>query len=210
MLYSRDIISAAMRSFTNVLEEIRGLLFHPDKTRSGMLTPVPCAPGAQPLTPVFQGAQSNVSAPGHVVSAGGVTEPASSPGEGYSPGTPVDDTQVKMEPEWPAVDLDDEIIDVDAPKLISRPWNSDSEEESSSDDSSSSEEEQNEGAASSDRGEQFVPPLAVKWFINAKTLVIHERRDAGTFRCGRSLGPTYFAVPALNGLRCGKCFARDL
>ena len=122
----------------------------------------------------------------------------------------MEELHVKTEVEWPAVELGDEIIDVDAPKLLSRPWDSESEEESSGDDTSSSDEGPDNDASNAVQSEQFMVPMTVKWFISAKTLGIHERGDAGSFRCCRSMGPTYFAVPALNGLRCGKCFAREL
>ena len=203
VLYSRDIISAAMRCFVDVVSAIRDSLFHPDRTRSGMLTPVPATP--MPATPVTFGVdRGKEGGPAVEVQHASVVEATAD--RGYSPGTPVEDVLMKMEPAWPEGDFGDGVIDVDAPQVLARPWDSDSEEESSS-------------SETEDEAVQM-PPLAphesapveqrsathAKWFINAKTLVIHDRRDAKTFKCGRPLGPTYFAVPALNGLRCGQCF----
>ncbi len=45
VLYSRDIISAALREFDKVLTDIRESCFQPDRTRSGMITPRVAAAG---------------------------------------------------------------------------------------------------------------------------------------------------------------------
>ena len=204
VLYSRDIISAAMRSFVEVVGAIRSSLFHPDKTRSGMLTPAPATPA--PLTP-FVKVAANQSGASQVATLANAEVAHGDVDQEYSPGTPVEEAQVKLEVEWPDVNWDDAVIDVDAPGVLARPWDSDSESES---DSTSSEEEDEQMPplvpSELDQPNQM-PPSSLRWFINAKTLVIHDRRDVTSFKCGRLIGPTYFAVPALNGLRCGKCFA---
>ena len=51
VLYSRDLMTTALRSFNGVLESIRTQLFHPDKTRSGMITPAVATPAGAPATP---------------------------------------------------------------------------------------------------------------------------------------------------------------
>ena len=104
----------------------------------------------------------------------------------------------------------DEVIDLEEPSVLARPWESESEDESSSSSSSSDTDEMPALNASQRSSASASDPMSVRLYINAKTLVIHERRDAKTFRCGRALGSSYFAVPALNGLRCGKCFAQSL
>lgn len=43
-MYSRDLITAALRSLVSVIEAIKKQHFFPDRSRSGMITPVP-APG---------------------------------------------------------------------------------------------------------------------------------------------------------------------
>ena len=212
VLYSRDIISAAMRCFVSVIESIRSALFHPDKTRSGMLTSAPQTPAFAPRTPAQtpaacetkSGLEGSVDlAPQQSGDAGECNE------EEYTPGTPVEMVMPKEEVSWPDVDLGNGVIDLEAPKLLSRPWDSESESESSSSDSEGSELDcPVEGNA--DQAESAEMPVTARWFINAKTLVIHERRNANSFKCGRVVSATYFAVPALNGLRCGKCFAHDL
>ena len=61
-LYSRDLISPAMRVFKDIIDKVRMQWFQPDKTRSGMITPPPMtpafnaamhgAPGAPSIAPV--------------------------------------------------------------------------------------------------------------------------------------------------------------
>lgn len=204
VLYSRDIISAAMRSFVEVLEAIRGQLFHPDRTRSGMLTPVPCTPApATPLPPAKACDKSVDQSHDHEGLAG------CEKGDlfGYSPGTPAEEVQVKREITWPEGELGNGVIDLDAPEPLTRPWDSDSDDESDESDSSSSGSEVLEIPESGKSDASASAPESEQWFINAKTLVIHCRRDANTFKCGRALGSSYFPVPALHGLRCGSCFA---
>ena len=127
--------------------------------------------------------------------------------EEYSPGTPAEEVQVKCEITWPDGEFGNGVIDLDAPELLTRPWDSDSDDESEESDSSSSDSEALQMPEPSKSAASAKVPESVQWFINAKTLVIHQRRDANTFKCGRALGSSYFPVPALNGLRCGSCFA---
>ena len=106
--------------------------------------------------------------------------------EPYSPATPVQSPGVKQEFEWPGTEWDDTVIDLELQHDLLVDWYSGSEVPPARSESSSS--------------------LYAQWFISVKTNVIHESRNAETFRCGRAKGPTYVAVPALTGLRCGKCF----
>ena len=223
MLYSRDLLSSAMRSFNSVLSSIRAQTFQPDKSRSGMITPARATPAGAPVTPfppvatafpaVAPLVQSNVDldagagAEGDAgIDVAATTEKAPD-GELYSPGTPL----VKEEFEWPTSGWNDGVIDLEEQHDLLSAWQSGSEEESSgcsdSDESSSFEWDMpmpDEGPA--------VRPVAIvpKWHINVKTNVIHETRNDSSFRCGRALSPMYVAIPALTGLRCGKCFAHCL
>ena len=226
VLYSRDLMTTALRSFNGVLESIRTQLFHPDKTRSGMITPAVATPAGVPATPFP--ARDGLSMVGHqkdgldmvekvmlaadeararvdaALSEAGAHKPASP--EPYSPGTPVQSPGVKQEFEWPSVDWNDTVIGLDLQHDLLVEWYSGSEEESSGcSDSSEDEYDWDEAGVPPVRPEAS-SPLHAQWFINVKTNVIHESRNAETFRCGRAKGPTYVAVPALTGLRCGKCF----
>ena len=223
VLYSRDLLSSAMRSFNSVLSSIRAQTFQPDKSRSGMITPARATPAGAPVTPfppvatafpaVAPLVQSNVDldagagAEGDAgIDVAGTTEKAPD-GELYSPGTPL----VKEEFEWPTSDWNDGVIDLEEQHDLLSAWQSGSEEESS-------------GCSDSDESSSFewdmpmpdespaVHPVAIvpKWHINVKTNVIHETRNDSSFRCGRALSPMYVAIPALTGLRCGKCFAHCL
>ena len=68
-LYTRDLVTAALRSLVKVLEAIRQQTFFPDRSRSGMITPVPVpsAPGptmpmpATPMPPLQAERQGDVA-----------------------------------------------------------------------------------------------------------------------------------------------------
>ena len=59
----------------------------------------------------------------------------------------------------------------------------------------------------SEMASQSATAATVKWYINRKALVNHERRNETLFKCGRVIGDSYFPIARLTGLRCGKCFA---
>ena len=106
----------------------------------------------------------------------------------------------------PSVEWNDTVIDLDLQHDLLVEWYSGSEEESSGCSDSSEDEYDWDDAGVPPARPEASSSLHVQWFINVKTNVIHESRNAETFRCGRAKGPTYVAVPALTGLRCGKCF----
>ena len=227
-LYSRDLISSAMRVFVGMLEAIRAQTFFPDRTRSGMVTPAMTTPVGAPSTPLppVQApiAQvvptSPVERSVHVVgeessqketsrSTGKhVGSPEANDGCSYTPGTPASEVPVKEEFVWPQHDWDDTVIDLEEQHDLLEAWQDGSEEESSSCDNSESDSDL--GWDNVDESEDLVhaaPVVQPQWFINAKTMVIHEVRVGSSFRCGRVNGPSYVPVHELNGLRCGKCFA---
>ena len=151
VLYSRDLLSSALRSFVRVLESIKGQTFDPDKSRSGMITPARATLAGAPATPLPPGA----SAVGATVAGGmqaGATCAERPLGEqsvdkqvhveqqqdllmagyeAYSPGTPVDSPAIKVEYEWPEADWDDAVIDLEEQHDLLTAWQSGSEEESS-------------------------------------------------------------------------------
>lgn len=157
VLYSRDLLSSALRSFVGVLDAIRGQVFHPDKSRSGMITPARVTPVGWAWTPfpmqtaatAMDGHASGVATP---VLAGTV-QPAPDRAEGhgpdiqldvepglddlFSPGTPVDSPNVKQEFSWPDASWSEAVIDLDGQQDLAGEWQSGSEEESSDCSSSS-------------------------------------------------------------------------
>eukprot|EP00435_Cladocopium_sp_Y103_P068717 s1151_g32.t1 len=223
-LYSRDLITAAMRSLDKVLEAIRMQTFFPDRSRSGMITPVPVAAGVDaarvvPETPLpaMKSAANEADAPQLVVQSPESIVPSpesplvETPKSWECVGTTPATQQESERRQWPECSLDEleKGNEADEPPNLLEDW----EGQSSDSDSDSTSESQ----ASSWGGDdlQSDPPKAdiaasLKYFINGSTLVIHERRSDGLFKCGRSIGSSYFPVHELNGLRCGKCFAGQI
>ncbi|CAL1140753.1 unnamed protein product [Cladocopium goreaui] len=231
VLYSQDLLSSALRSFTSVLEAIRKQTFQPDKSRSGMITPAAHTPAGAPATPFPKGllvpdgnflgssqsaafvATEQSEAALHGMHQGAMASEAAlgERKEGYSPGTPIASPEVKLEFTWPETAWDNGVIDLEDQHDLLSEWNDGSEEESSSCSDSDSDGSLDWAEPEDSAGcRQPAPALVPKWYINVKTNVIHEVKDDKVFRCGRQLGQIYVAVPALTGLRCGKCFAHCL
>ena len=231
VLYSRDLLSSALRSFERVLQSIKGQTFHPDKSRSGMITPARATPAGAPSTPLppvapvldTVGAAAtpfdmagehlvrDVQEAGKQVDLDHLHDRFRAGYEDYSPGTAVNSPAVKEEFVWPDVEWDGAVIDLEEQHDLLTAWQSGSEEESSGCSDSSEDTDFEWDLDEEDDAE--VPKrggVVVKWFINVKTNVIHEKRNETTFRCGRPMGQTYVAVPALTGLRCGTCFAHSI
>ena len=231
VLYSHDLLSSALRSFDHVLDCIRNVTFQPDKSRSGMITPARTAPVGAPETPFPPCPLPQVQRAGD-----GEVEPAATAlpsvpceksGEEqldflnlqsdkmfqdmYSPGTPLDEAEVKQEFAWPQADWDDTVIDLEEQHDLLVAWKSGSEEESSSDEDSDSSEqfewEEDTPSHSASSGNRI--PLT-QWYMNVKTNVINETKNDLVFKCGRRIGAAYVPVPALNGFRCGTCFTHCL
>lgn len=172
-----------------------------------MVTPVPATPA--PATPFVPTGAYDKSFAGPC-KTDEVHQPFLAQALEYSPGSPLEETSVKLEITWPEGELGTGVIDLEEPEILTRPWSSDSDDETSSSGSESSDGDASGKVEASHAAEHETVPSSVKWFINAKTLVIHHKRDSKSFRCGRMLGDTYFPVPELNGLRCSKCFASSL
>ena len=160
VLYSRDLITTALRSFNGVLEAIRSQMFQPDRTRSGMITPARATPAGAPATPLppCEGLKST----GHEMDGLDLVEqilrapdqepqqveqldvtgedPVERDGlEPYSPGTPVDSVAVKEEFQWPDYGWDETVIDLDMQHdLCAEPYEGSEEESSSCSDSDDS------------------------------------------------------------------------
>jgi hypothetical protein len=154
VLYSRDLLSSALRSFEAILGAIREQTFQSDKSRSGMITPAGVTPAGAPVTPFPTAAAATATAetmqapstpvppkpPKHnevaegdqhweVVSEG-PQAPVGVPGE-YSPGTPVRSPSVKLEFTWPDSAWSRDVIDLEEQHELLDSWQSGSEEESS-------------------------------------------------------------------------------
>lgn len=206
-LYSRDLITSALRSLTAVLSAIRAQTFFPDRSRSGMITPVPVPKAPSGSTPLpstpMPPAHEGFSAGEPVADVGEASSVVPSP-ESPLPETPHSDWRIN----WPGHDLEDEEWHPPDPPDLLRDWAGDSSDSSYASDSDSDVEvhlEPDESSGPAPHASAAASTL--KWYINGKTLVIHERRNETLFKCGRVIGPPYFPVHQLTGLRCGKCFA---
>ena len=187
---SRDLLSPVLREMDSMLTAIRTGLLHPDRTRSGMLTPVGMAHGA-PLTPSGRGAppmpltpmplqalaaQPEISQEARSpMSVGGVGEELwrSSPVAAFEEASPAETGQA----------------------------DSDTTEENSTQSSSESGDE-----AEQSRAPSFHFDQPSEFFINSKVLVVHCCRNAGVLKCGRRVTPNLSKVYELNGIRCSRCF----
>lgn len=208
-LYSRDLITAALRSLIAVIEAIKSQTFFPDRSRSGMITPVPapCAPGwttPMPSTPLPPGQPAQAKAEVALANADSVSIAP-------SPESPLPETPKSWQKlEWPGHDLDDEFQAApEAPDLL-KDWGESSSDSSYASDSDSDVLVQVADDEGAENASQARSEMAVKWYINGKTLVNHERRNATLFRCGRVISDSFFPVHRLTGLRCSKCFANTL
>lgn len=196
-IYSRDLISAPLRSFQKVIEQIRQQLFCPDAGRSGMLTPKPLADAEAPSTPkpgVDQAFADEELMPSAKLEEAMSASPKTAPGFEL-----VEPVEVLDSP------------DCEMPDLMREP-SSDSDEESGDCSSSSSEAEVEVTPSVEERKDGDAPMAVLNMpnFINTSSLVLHAPRKGELFRCGRKITKTYVAVGDMHGcgLRCGKCFAR--
>ena len=196
ILYSRDIISAALREFDMVLTAIRSRAFEPDRTRSGMITPhLPIAPSvpftpSRPQVPMTPGFEAVVpSTPVHIESSGVKVETKV---EGFKLGEVVvlDDSLDDRSEAGGVVELVDSMSET----------SEESSEQSTSDDDSDCEQ-----APPLDRIPAMPAPCS-SYYINSNTQVIHSVRTGNVFRCGRKLSPNFICIWELNGIRCSRCF----
>eukprot|EP00435_Cladocopium_sp_Y103_P028522 s3258_g7.t1 len=193
-----------MRVFVGVLSAIKEQTFFPDKTRSGMVTPARATPVGAPCTPLppvhpvsgqvvpATPAERSVHVLG-VDSSGAdaserIDERAESPQNedacSYTTGTPLSEVPVKEEFEWPGIEWDEPVIDLEEQHDLLGSWHDGSEEESSScsdsDDRSVFQWDDDDKPGDEAPNAPAVRPLT-QWFINAKTQVIHEIRVGEAF-----------------------------
>lgn len=219
-IYSRDIVSSALRSFELVIQSIRESTFNPDAGRSGMITPKPVSAEMAPSTP-GRPVESKVN----LLAENPERERLKTAAElsQQSQQRSFEDGAIDVKQEaapdrrsWPkALDDAGEVFtihgeDSDEQNDLLEERLSSSTDESESDGSSSSEgsaARQNEQPEvhfqGRPEGTEF--PLC---YINTSSLVLHSPRNGEFFKCGRRITKSYTALNELNGLRCGNCFAR--
>ena len=200
-LYSRDLLSAVLREFCQVIQLIANSRFEPDRTRSGMLTPA----GSQaPATPVGPSAASKLFR------------------DSFESGIPLAEVLEQQLDETSPTGPWSLVGELDKPNIVhsenevdqgqdlvesgqTEPDLTDSSESNASVGSSSEAEESEEEQVCRDPIKPSEPMIG-DFFINNKSLVIHVVSRPGFFRCGRKLGWLYTKVPELHGIRCTRCF----
>ena len=199
-LYSRDLLSAVMREFCQVIDLIAKARFEPDRTRSGMLTPVPSqAPG----TPVGPTSASRLIQ--------GLLEADRVGLDGKE-----DSETAAVDASWCMIEASEERAEL-PDGLVTNPENVPGQKQSEQIELSESSESDPSVTESSDEQEEEQvkvheaidkppKPTSGDFYINNKSLVIHLVVRPGFFRCGRKLGWLYTKVPELHGIRCTKCF----
>eukprot|EP00435_Cladocopium_sp_Y103_P066538 s261_g28.t1 len=169
-LYSRDLLTAALRSFIRVLEAIRTEIFFSHKSRSGMLTPVPLGASvanskAVPVTHL----------PAAVVKADGLREQ-------------MDLKPMELQPEsvveWPACELEDleNVEEQEAAPAkqghqlnLLAPWDTDSSDSDSDSSSSSGSDGTWDEAAFSEAPSQASSSFKARYYINGSTPRVQKR-----------------------------------
>lgn len=189
-VYSRDLLSPVLREMDAMLTAIRTGMFNPDRTRSGMLTPVGMAQGA-PLTPFGRGIPPMPSTPKPFQALEAQPE---IPQEIRSPIS----FAGEEEPLWKGSPV--AAFEEASPAEVGLADSDTTEENStqSSSESGSEAEQQEAPALMLDQPSDF--------YINNKSLVVHCRRNAGVLKCGRRVTPNFSKVYELNGIRCSRCF----
>ena len=228
-LYSRDLLSAVLREFSEVLEKIAVKIFEPDRSRSGMMTPAGVAPQT-PATPILVPSRKE-----SLLAAAPKARPSTGRSDGVDSHLGVVEEQSEIE------DMGSEQIELDLPELgdweqldsgvdqevvplVSSKWLgalvepfadedinmseifTDSSEDLSEESSSCEEEEVD--LETERRRNTLLPRLesASGLFINSKSAVVHCKKTATAFVCGRKISDNYVAIHEPSGLRCGRCF----
>eukprot|EP00435_Cladocopium_sp_Y103_P038505 s526_g10.t1 len=198
-VYSRDLLSPVLRELDNMLTAMRTGLFHPDRTRSGMITPVALAPMA-PVTPFGRGMPPVPATPVHQVAPTipAADRKADDQAEVLALGNSSLGSWEHVENLWNA---DDASVGASPSPADCGQADSDTSEEASVQSSSSSE---SEGEEEEPRHFNFDPPS--DFYINNNSLVVHCCRTDGVLKCGRRVSPNFSKVFELNGIRCSRCF----
>lgn len=227
-LYSRDLLSSVLREFCIVLEQIASKSFEPDRSRSGMITPGGTSM-RNPATPTFvQPVESMLAATPKAKAKSvdldvGCASPSlleeaellgspkdSAPSIGDEAMDELEQDALLKDPSERATAAsrfmqrlagDPELEDVNMSEIFT-----DSSEDLSEESSSCDEEEVD---LEIERSRNLLLPRlesASGLFINSKSSVVHCKKTATAFVCGRKISDSY--VPTLEpmGFRCGRCF----
>ena len=192
-VYSRDLLSPVLRELENMLQAIRCSMFHPDRSRSGMVTPsamhvVPGTPFAVPTGPLpATPAMQPTDVRGHASDDGLEVSEAAVDGQ---------DSEVPSPSLRSFVDLGKGPADEHSE---GSPGSETSEEDSVQSTSDSGNEEVEDQRRESLEHRQ-------RFFLNQKSLVIHCERTVGVLKCGRRVSPHFVELYELNGIRCSRCF----
>eukprot|EP00435_Cladocopium_sp_Y103_P070349 s60_g35.t1 len=190
-VYSRDLLSPVLCEMDTMIAAICNSLFMPDRTRSGMLTPVGLAVAA-PLTPFGRGMP-----PVPVT-------PAPAP-RTVEPPAVVAERSPSLKDWEPAEELwnSDSFSVENGPSPAEQGHaDSDTTEDNSVQSSSSSEGEE---AEEQPRHFCFDPPS--DFYMNVHSLVVHYCcRSPGVLKCGRRVTPNFTKIYELNGIRCSRYF----
>ena len=194
-VYSRDLLSPVMREMDNMLRAIRCQMFHPDKSRSGLVTPaampvVPGTPFAIPQAPL----PSTPVPPAEKFPVEEKRSPASGPEIAASEAEP--EKLSEDQGSWHHLSFDGDGCDVASVGIADSETSEEDSVQSTSD---------SEGEQSVSEPKVFQEPFK-RYFLNTKSLVIHCERSEGILRCGRKVSPHFVTVWELNGIRCSRCF----
>ena len=208
-VYSRDLLSPALREFDMLLVAIKTGDFKPDASRSGMLTPSfvrasACTPGTPgftgvPFTPApAEAGQETV----HIDTADFFEQKLLEQGR-----QSVQERVVEDEEYSPSVIMDDgydPLRDLLDGKSVKEEVDSSETSESQSADSTSDSDAPAE--AVHEDVERLVGEPVKTFYMNSKSQVLHTAKTDTAFCCGRKITATYCKVRELNGIRCSRCF----
>ena len=172
-----------LRKLDNMLRAMRCSMFHPDRTRSGLVTPaaIPVVPGAPFQIPQAPAPQTPLPMAGRPVEKEAAdhgrlnAEKVVREVQAQSPGSETSWAHLPGEQQYEPDASSEGIQDSETTEEDSVQSTSDSDVE----------------AAEDQRVDQ--PEPTMNFFINEKSLVIHCERTAGVLKCGRKVS-AHFAV----------------
>ena len=194
-VYSRDLLSPILRELENMLQAIRSAMFHPERSRSGMVTPagitvvpgtpfvVPPAPA--PQTPALREPQLPVvsAVPNPAVGVSATLEDSDTERDGFQ-----------------LMGFESPFAQSQTLEVCEASPDSETTEDNSIQSTSDSEADD-----VADGRREFLEP-STKFFMNTKSLVIHCERTEGVLKCGRRVSPHFVVQYELHGIRCSRCF----
>jgi len=198
-VYSRDLLSPILCELETMLQAMRCEMFHPDRSRSGMVTPstmpvVPGTPFAVPVAPLPRTPAPLVQHQHASAECDGAESPAAAE---QSLGQGVDERHGSSEEMFGNPELYNA---VQSEAYSAGSPDSETTEEDSVQSTSGSEDDDVD-----DTRPEFLEP-SQRYYMNEKSLVIHCERTEGVLKCGRRVSPHFVALYELHGIRCSRCF----